>query len=595
MLLLAGIAAAQQEYSKEVQQQIAAVENGLAGRVIVNGKKHNLHERMAHYKVKGLSLAVVHDYKVVWAKGYGWADEKEKRPVTPQTLFEPGSISKSLNAVGALRLVQEKRIDLYTDINSYLKSWKFPYDSLSRNKKITMAHLLSHTGGLTVHGFPGYGRWMQAPTVPQILDGKSPANTAAVRSAFEPGLKFQYSGGGTTISQLIISDITGQPYDKYMYENVLKPMGMINSFYSQPPPVTRLNQLATGYHGDGTEVNMKFHVYPEQGAAGLWMTPTDLCNYIIETQLSYEGRSSKVLTPEMTKLRLTPYIDRSSGFGVFIEDRDGTKYFQHGAGNEGFSGLYHGSLEGGNGVAVFINSDNGGMLLQEVLNSVAQAYGWKGFDAPLQKNSLEVSDELLTRYQGTYLFEGLLATILRKDDGYYLLSDGIYSKMYFTSEKEFFNVEFSSEKTFQFDAEGNVTGYLRSVNGIQHPPAVRITNPDTVNTRPFEMTKMGWYLLENKQFDLAKRFIQRGLAVSTDLNYDLPALGNLAHCYLFSNEYDLAITQYKDFLKAASEANQYTDMIGQDFMIFKNLGFDKRLMDRVVADLKLEMPKAYEE
>ena len=131
--------------------------------------------------------------------------------------------------------------------------------------------------------------------------------------------------------------------------------------------------------------------------------------------------------------------------------------------------------------------------------------------------------------------------------------------------------------------------------GDVHPPAVKVTNPDTLTTRPFEMTRMGWYLLENKQFDLARRFLQRGLAVSSNLNYDLPAIGNLAHCYLFTGQYDLAINQYKDFLKAAHEQNQYTDMIGQDFIIFKNKGFDKHLMDRVVADLNLEVPKAYHE
>src|SRR5690606_15242047 len=154
-----------------------------------------------------------------------------------------------------------------------------------------------------------------------------------------------------TISQLIISDVSGQPYDQFMYENVLKPIGMENSTYSQPPGKEKHQLLATGYKGDGSPVTGKFHVYPEQAAAGLWMTPTDLCNYIIETQLSYEGRSSKVLTPEMTRLRLKPVI-APAALGVFIEDRGGAKYFQHGARNEGFSGIYYGSLEGGTGLAV---------------------------------------------------------------------------------------------------------------------------------------------------------------------------------------------------------------------------------------------------
>jgi len=111
---------------------------------------------MAHYHLKGLSIAVINDYKIEWAKGYGWADSSEGRQVTTATLFQAASISKSLNGVGVLRLVQDGNLDLNTDINRFLKDWKFPYDSVSKGKMITMAELLSHTAGLTVHGFPGY-------------------------------------------------------------------------------------------------------------------------------------------------------------------------------------------------------------------------------------------------------------------------------------------------------------------------------------------------------------------------------------------------------------------------------------------------------
>ena len=163
---------AQTPYSKEVGEQIKQVENHLAGEVKIYGvKDNNILDRMEFYKVKGLSIAVIQNYKIVWAKGYGWADEEEKRPVTTATLFEPGSISKSFNALGILKLVQDTKLDLNTDINTYLKSWKFPYDSLAGNKKITLANLLSHTAGLTVRGFPGYNRKDTIPALPQILDG----------------------------------------------------------------------------------------------------------------------------------------------------------------------------------------------------------------------------------------------------------------------------------------------------------------------------------------------------------------------------------------------------------------------------------------
>ncbi|MBK6997088.1 MAG: beta-lactamase family protein [Lewinellaceae bacterium] len=427
---------AQKTYSKEIEEQIKQFENSLSGRVIINGKPDNILDRMAYFKVKGLSIAVVENYKVIWAKGYGWADEKEKRPVTTQTLFVPGSISKSLNAVGVLKLAQDKKLDLNTDINTYLKSWKFPYDSISKGKKITLMHLLSHSAGLSFHGSDGYSRAVKIPTLQQILDGKPPSSSLSVRSEFEPGLYHQYSNGGIVITQLIISDVTNQPYEKFMYNNVLKPFGMTKSFFNQPPPNNKLKLLATGYEADGTELATKFNIIPEQAAGGLWTTPTEICKYIIETQLAYEGKSSKVLSPEMTRLQLTPTVDAVSALGIFIDKRDETKYFTHDARNYGYSGVYYGSMEGGNGVAVFINSYDVS-LLPEIANSVATVYKWKDFYNPVYRNEITVPESILEKYTGIYLFEGKLASVFKKGDGYYYWTDGLSSKMHFSTEQEF--------------------------------------------------------------------------------------------------------------------------------------------------------------
>lgn len=583
----------QTTYSKEVEAQIKQFENSLAGRIKIEGQEnYNIADRMAFYKIKGLSVAVVRDYQVVWAKGYGWADESEKRPVTTETLFEPGSISKSLNAVGILKLVQDKKLDLYTDINTYLTSWKFPYDSISNSKKITLAQLLSHSAGLGVHGFPGYDRLAKIPTLQQVLDGEPPANTPAVRSEFEPGLKYQYSGGGTTISQLILTDMTRQPYDVFMYDHVLKPMGMVNSFYTQPAPKEKQHLCATGYYGDGSPVAHQFHVYPEQAAAGLWMTPTDLCHYIIETQLAYEGRSSKVLNQEMTKLRLTPYNDEVAALGVFVENRNGVLYFQHGAGNEGFCGQYFGSVEGGNGVAVFLNTDNPGSMLEEVVNSVASVYNWTEFYKPVTKKVVNVPDAILQKYPGFYrINESDFGIILKKEDGYYLFLDGTSAKMLFTNETDFFNLEFGSEKHFVTDGSGNVTAYKRTFNGQELPQAFKISNPDTLQGSEQFFNGAGWSYLQIQDYEAAIRFLQRGLSLYPG---SLLIQGNLAHGYLFNKDYAAALKIYQSHLNGSINGDiSWNEMIQQDFLFFKKRGFDKSLMDKIFADLKLEIPEGY--
>lgn len=386
----------------DLQDRIKAVENNLAPDLVFGDTvpKLNLQKQMEIYGVNGLSIAVIKDYKLDWAKAYGWADREEKRTATIDTRFQAASISKSINSLALLKLVEQKKIDLYTDINAYLKSWKFPYDSLLKNKKITLANLLSHTAGTSVHGFRGYTMAEERPKVIQILDGIKPANSNPVRSMFEPGLKFQYSGGGTTISQLLLTDITGKRYEDYLQQEVLKPLGMSNSFFIQPP-VAGTPELATAYI-NGKPINGKYHVYPEQAAAGLWTTPSDLSKYIIETQLAYKNKSAKVLNYASTQKRLTPYIDSNVALGVFIIKKGDERYFNHNGGNEGFLCTSYGSLEGGNGVVIMINSDKYS-IVPEVLNSVARVYGWKDFYKPVLKTVYSPSKDTLTRYVGNYL------------------------------------------------------------------------------------------------------------------------------------------------------------------------------------------------
>lgn len=578
---------AQQPYSQETLDKIREVETNITGGLIVNDEKPaTIQERMAKYKVKGLSIAVIHNYKIVWAKGYGWADEGEKRPVTPETLFEPGSISKSLNAVGVLKLAQDGKIDLNQDINTYLKSWKFPYDSVSKGKKITVANLLSHTAGLTVHGFPGHSLDGPIPSLLQVLDGIKPSFTPAVRSQFEPGLRFQYSGGGTSISQIILTDIVQQPYDVWMYEHVLKPIGMTHSTYTQPLAANFRHLAATAYNRDGYPLKGKFHMYPEQAAAGLWMTPTDLCNYIIDMQLAYQGKPSKVLSAEMVKLHLTPYIDKNAAMGTFVVNMDSALYFQHSAGNDGFSGIFYGSLENGNGVAVFQNTDNF-QILPEVVNSVAKAYNWKNFyKAPMRKSAIQVSDEVIKNYEGIYLYDDAFAVVGKKDNAYHFYTDDTFAKMYFTSPETFFNEEFRAVKTFVKDDQGKVIGYKRQVDAQSFPLATRVGNIDTLKASSEIFNGMGWYYFEVKNYKESLHVFTRGTTVHPN---DLNLWMNKAHLHLFNNEYTKARDIYKAHLNETIRKDfSWQDSMREDYRYFADRGYNMAAFDKVFAELNIQ-------
>jgi CubicO group peptidase (beta-lactamase class C family) len=427
--------------------------------------KLNLQKQMEAYGINGLSIAVIKDHKLDWAKGYGWADLEEKRPVTINTRFQAASISKSINSLALLKLVGQGKIDLDTDINKYLQSWQFPYDSLAKNKKITLANLLSHTAGISIHGFRGYAMGEERPTVVQILDGIKPANSKPIRSLFEPGLKFQYSGGGTTISQLLLTSITGKRYDEYMQQEVLKPLGMSNSFFTQPP-AAGTPELATAYT-NGKAINGKYHVYPEQAAAGLWTTPSDLSKYIIETQLAYKNKSGKVLNQALTQKRLTPYIDSNAALGVFIVKKGEERYFNHNGGNEGFLCTSYGSIEGGNGVVIMINGDKYS-IIPEVLNSVARVYGWKDFYKPVFKSVYYPTKDTLEKYTGNYLlFKDTISitfcgeTLCARQNG----QPASGFKLIFTNSTEFSIPEIPNASIRMLFKEGKVSSFELTQGG----------------------------------------------------------------------------------------------------------------------------------
>ena len=575
-------ATAQQPYSKAVNEQIARVETSLSGGIIIDGKTYTLPERMKHYNVSGLSVAVIDNYQIVWAKGYGYADKKEKRKVTANTLFEPGSISKSLNAVGILQLAQQGKLDLYQDINQYLVNWKFPYDTVSHGKKITTAQLLSHTAGLGVHGFPGYQRDSAIAAVTDILDGRAPSNTEAVRSVTEPGKASRYSGGGILITQQMLTDLTKQRYEQYIYEHVLRPLGMTNSSYNQPPAVSQRKNLATGYKSNGNEVPGKYFVYPEKAAAGLWTTPTDICKYILEIQQAYLGKSSKVLNQEMVKLHVTPYKN-DVAMGTFIQNRNGEKYFDHTASNEGFSGLFIGGLTNGKGAAIFVNSDDATIAF-ELVNSIAIAYNWAGFKKPEQITTVPVNDTITSKYIGEYITGGFFSEIKKEKDGLYFWTDGISSKMYFTSSTDFRNIELGGTKTFTFDSAGTVTGFSNTINGRLRATGQKITTLDTLKPRPGQSGVLGRHLLETKNYDKAIGFLSKGL---TSEPSDSSLVKNLAHSYLFKGDFTKAIELYRQYLKSGDNANELIKSLKDDFEYFRNAGFDHSVIKKASETLSL--------
>ncbi len=356
----------------------------------------DLPKLMQLYNVPGLSFAVIDNFQIVFAREFGVIERGSTTPVTSRTLFQAGSISKPVAATGALYLVEQGKLSLDENVNERLKTWKVPENEFTKNEKVTLRRLMSHSAGLTVHGFPGYDVNDSLPTLTQIFDGEKPANTAPIRVDFVPGTKVRYSGGGVTIEQQLMMDVTGKPFPALMREIVLDKIGMTDSSYEQPLPTARAALTAGGTYADGKVVHGRWHIYPEMAAAGLWTTPTDLSKFAIEVALSKHGKSNRVLSEEMTRQMLTPVMDEA-GLGFFM-DKDNPGQFGHGGADEGFQALLTMNAESGKGAALMANSDNGIAVGEFLMQSIAKEYAWNS--RPQEQDASQVL-VLIAKLKGT--------------------------------------------------------------------------------------------------------------------------------------------------------------------------------------------------
>src|SRR5579862_6638052 len=328
---------AQASQAPETQHRIEKIQSCLTGPVVIKGDLHSCHtlaDRMADLHVPGVSIAVVHNGVIDWARGFG-VQQLGGKPVSTDTLFQAGSISKPVAAMAALHLVQEGKLSLDSDVNTLLTTWKIPASPAAPNATVTLRELLTHTAGFTVHGFPGYAANAAVPTLVQVLNGEKPANTDPIRLENGPGKDWKYSGGGYTVMQQLLVDVAKEPFPKLLHDSVLAPIGMTHSTYQQPLPAALQPSAAAPYTADGTAVPGGAHTYPEMAAAGLWTTASDIALYVMENQQSLAGKANHVLSQEMTREMMTPGLG-SWGLGVQIGGAEKDRYFTHGGVNAGF-------------------------------------------------------------------------------------------------------------------------------------------------------------------------------------------------------------------------------------------------------------------
>ncbi|MBK8339273.1 MAG: serine hydrolase [Flavobacteriales bacterium] len=358
-----------------------------------------IEERMKHFGVPGMSIAVIDDFKIAWTKSYGVMDTTSMRPVTDSTLFQAASISKPVFTMAVLKLAELGAVKLDEDVNATLTSWKLPENAFTATEKVTLKRLLGHVAGTTVHGFEGYAVGEPLPSLLNILNGEAPSNSPAIVVDQTPGSSWRYSGGGYCVVSQLILDAKGGSIPQHMHDLVLDPLGMSRSTYQQPLPEAWNHNAATGYLPDRSAVKGKWHVYPELSPDGLWTTATDLAHFVIDLQKTITSDSGKVLSRATAMQMVEPFVEPHAAVGLTIEDKKGERYFDHGGWNEGFCGWIVGHVENGKGAVILINA-NEPDFMGEVVRSIARAYDWPEF-VPVRK-AQPLDSTALDAFTGRY-------------------------------------------------------------------------------------------------------------------------------------------------------------------------------------------------
>src|SRR5258708_10576068 len=332
--------------------------------------------RMAHYHVPGLSLACTHNDTVGWTQAFGVA-RVGGEPATPEILFQASSIGMPVTAVAVLRVVAEGKLKRDADVSQYLRSWKLPTNRITEQKKVTLRELLSHTAGATAHGFEDYAAGKQVPTLVQVLNGESPANSAPVTIDFVPRSQFRYAGGNYAIIQQILLDVTGASFPDLMQELVLQPLHMVHSTFQQPIPEKLQPLVAMPYDKDGNAIAGGPRTSPVMAVGGLWTTPSDLALFALGIQNALAGKPGVIVSPSTAHEMLQAVLGEY-GLRFSIAGSGSNRYFWHPGATTGFLAVFF-AYEKGDGVVLMSNQQYSKALMLEVIHALAKQYGWTEF------------------------------------------------------------------------------------------------------------------------------------------------------------------------------------------------------------------------
>lgn len=471
---------------------IKKVERGLiTNRVYITGDKtFSIEERMEHYGIPGVSIAVIHEGKVAWTKGYGVMDKESQAPVTTQTLFQASALSIPVSAYGALRLVEQNKVGLDENVNSYLKLWKVPENDYTKEKKVTIRNLLNHSAGVYPRGTGNYGRNEKIPTLIAILNGTSPALNEPIVINKEPEESVRFAYASYVPIQQMMVEVEEKTFPEIMNKLVLQPLEMHSSTFDQSLSKAQLATAATGYLQDGSMVEGRSKVYPAMASYGLWTTAKDYAKFIANIQQTLMGKNAKGLPKDLTQLMGTPYGVRNSswsftcGLGFQLLNKNDEIYLRHHGWNTGFYSEIVAHRDKGYGVVVMANSTFPNFNA-EVIHAVAHTYGWDGYMPAYDKK--EIASSMVAKISGRYQANNSVVTVFQKDHQLYAknILNVDADELVRVSDSTF--VTRNSTRLIQFKPDAEETVHLKYINRNDGAVTSSLVRAKTAQKTPIEL------------------------------------------------------------------------------------------------------------
>lgn len=414
---------------------------------------------MTVYGVTAVSVAILHHNTIAWSSALGVRQSGSLDSVTPRTLFQVASMSKPVVAAAAMRLVEEGRLSLDRPANDYLVAWKIPDTTFTVGHPVLVRHLLSHTAGATNGAVGIYAPGSAVPTLLQALDGRSPSNRPPIRIDFTPGTRWRYAGGGYSILQQMLIDVTCQTFPALMATLVLDPLRMTESCYCQPLSSDLALRAAVGHDASGVPIAGGWWTLPEMAAGGLWSTAPDIARYLVAVNDAYSGRDARFMSRAAAVRMLTPIRDAWS-LGFNADSVENWFRVSHEGSNNGYRSVFVDFPGRGEGIVILTNGDGGAELRQEILRSAAALYGWPGY-APTRKTPLPATVAALAEYAGTYRYSERFSSSIAVEDGALAarLNGGAASTLYREASETFFSLAGTTYE-FRRASAGTVNGVV---------------------------------------------------------------------------------------------------------------------------------------